>query len=112
MDWPVGSDGADIRAWAESAASIYWWPLLGWAAGVVILFILAVVFIRFPVRRRFWCEQAGREVEVEFEEDGPSRLRRFIAVASCTAFEPSTHVRCNRACLDPGGSSLGVRRQP
>lgn len=109
MDWPMGYDGAEMRAWAESAASIYWWPLLGWAAGVVILFTLAVLFIRFPVRSRFWCEQAGREVEVEFEED--SRLRRFIAVVSCTAFEPSTRVRCNRACLARDGSSLGLRRQ-
>ena len=28
MDWPMGYDGAEIRAWAESAASSYSWPLL------------------------------------------------------------------------------------
>jgi hypothetical protein len=64
----MGYDGAEIQAWAESAASTYWWPLLGWAAGAA-------------------------------------------AVVSCTAFEPSTHVRCRRACLDRDVSSLEVRRQ-
>jgi hypothetical protein len=111
MDWPMGYDGADMQALAESAASIFLWPLLAWAAGAVILLFLAVLFTRFPVRRRFWCEQTGREVEVELEEDGPPGLRRFIAVVSCTAFEPPTHVRCNRACLDRDFSSLEVRRQ-
>jgi len=111
MDWPMGYDGADIQALAASAASTYWWPLLGWAAGALILLFLAVLVTSFPVRRRFWCEQAGRKVEVEFEEDGPPGHRRSIAVVSCTAFEPSTYVRCHRACLDRNVSSLEVRRQ-
>lgn len=109
MDWPVGYDGADIQAWAESATSTFWWPLLGWAVGAVILLFLAALVITFPVRRRFWCEQAGREVEVAFEEAGPPGPRRFIAVVSCTAFEPSTRVWCDRACLNRDVSSLGVR---
>jgi hypothetical protein len=100
MDWPVGSEGVDIEAWAESAAHIYWWPLLAWAVGVVILLFLAVLITSSPVRRRFWCEEAGREVDVAFEEDGPPALRRYIAVVSCTAFSPSTLVQCHRACLD------------
>jgi hypothetical protein len=99
MDWALGYEGADIQALAESAASTYWWPLLAWATTVGILVSLAVLITRFPVRRRFRCEQAGREVEVAFEEDGPPALRRYIAVVSCTAFEPSTRVRCQRACL-------------
>ena len=37
MDWPMGYDGADVQVWAESAASTYWWSLLGWAAGALIL---------------------------------------------------------------------------
>ena len=111
MDWPMGSDGADIRAWAESVASTYWWPLLAWMAAVAILFLVAVLVTSFPVRRRFWCEQAGREVDVAFEEDGRPGLRRFVAVVSCSAFEPSTHVRCNRSCLDRDVSSLEVRRR-
>jgi hypothetical protein len=99
MDWPVGYDGADIRMWAESAVTAYWWPLLAWAAGAVLLLVLAVLAPRLPVRRRFWCTEAGREVVVEFEEDGPPGHGRFIAVLSCTAFEPSSRVECHRACL-------------
>ena len=110
MDWAMGSDGADIRAWAESVASTYSWPLLAWLAAAAILFLLAVLATSFPVHRRFWCEQAGREVDVAFEEEGRPGLRRFVAVVSCSAFEPSTHVRCNRACLDRDVSSLEVRR--
>jgi hypothetical protein len=81
MDWPMGTEGVDIEAWAESAANIYWWPLLAWVAGVVILLFLAVVITSSPVRRRFWCEQAGREVDVAFEEDGPHRLQPIDACA-------------------------------
>jgi hypothetical protein len=110
MDWPMGYDGADIQAWSESAASTYWWPLLGWGAVALFLLFLAVLVTGFPVRRRFWCEQAGREVDVEFEEEGPPGRRRFIAVVSCTAFEPSTHVRCDRACLDRDVTNLEVRQ--
>jgi hypothetical protein len=84
--------------------------LLGWAAGALILLLLAVVVTSFPVRRRFRCEQAGREVDVAFEEDGPPGLRRFVTVVSCTAFEPSTHVQCDRACLGRDVSSLELRR--
>jgi hypothetical protein len=47
---------------------------------------------------------------VEFEEEGPPGRRRFIAVVSCTAFEPSTHVRCDRACLDRDVANLEVRQ--
>jgi hypothetical protein len=111
MDWQMGYDGADIQAWAESAASIYWWPLFAWVAGAVILLFFAVLVTSFPVRRRFWCEQAGREVEVQLEEDGPPGLRRFIAVVSCTAFESPTHVRCHRTCLDRDVYSLEARRR-
>ena len=110
MDWPVGYDGADIQAWVDSVASAYW-PLMGWAAGVLILLSLAVLLTSFPVRRRFWCDDAGREVDVEFEEDGPPGRRRFIAVVSCTAFQPSTRVQCRRACLERDVSGLEVRRK-
>jgi hypothetical protein len=110
MDWPVGYDGADVRAWADGAASGYVWPLLAWAAVVTILFLLAVLATSFPVHRRFWCQQAGRDVDVAFEEDGRPGLRRFVAVVSCSAFEPSTQVRCNRSCLHRDVSSLEVRR--
>jgi hypothetical protein len=110
MDWQMGYDGADVRVWAESAASTYWWAWLGWIAGALILLFLAALVTSFPVRRRFWCAQAGREVEVAFEEEGPPALRRFTAVVSCSAFEPATHVQCHRTCLDRDVSGLEVRR--
>ena len=110
MDWPMGYDGADVQVWAESAASSYSWSLLAWAACAAILLLLVVLVTSFPARRRFWCEQAGREVDVEFQENGSPLLRRFVAVVSCTAFEPSAHVRCNRACLARDVSSLELPR--
>jgi len=110
MDWPMGYDGADIQLWAETAANAYVWPLLAWAAAAVILLLLAMLVTSFPVRRRFWCNQAGQEVDVAFEEGGPSGLRRFVAVVSCSAFNPSTRVRCDRACLSRDVSSLELRR--
>jgi hypothetical protein len=110
MDWPMSYDGPDIQVWAETAASAYLWPLLVWAGAAVILLLLAMLVTSFPVRRRFWCDQAGQEVDVAFEEDGPGGLRRFVAVVSCSAFAPSTHVRCDRACLSRDISALERRR--
>ena len=104
MDWQMGYEGAEIQAWAESAASIYWWPLFAWVAGAVVLLFFAVLVTGFPVRRRFWCEQAGREVDVDLEEHGAPGLRRFIAVRPCSAFEPSTAVMCRRSCLHRGAA--------
>ena len=106
----MGYEGADFQAWAETAANAYLWPLLAWAGAAVILLLLAMLVTSFPVRRRFWCNQAGQEVDVAFEEGGPSGLRRFVAVVSCSAFNPSTRVRCDRACLSRDVSSLELRR--
>ena len=101
MDWPMGYDGTEIfPQWVEPSVHIYLWPLIGWGVGAAILLLLAVLITRLPVRRRFWCEQAGREVEAAFEEAGSPGDRRYIAVLSCTAFEPMTHVRCHRSCLE------------
>ena len=41
---------------------------------------------------------------------GRERGEQLLAVVSCTAFEPSTHVRCNRACLARDVSSLELPR--
>lgn len=114
MDWPIGYD-EDIRGLAEGAAAAYsywWWPLMAWIVGIVVLLILAVLVTGRPVHRRFWCGPAGREVDVEFEEDGPPGSRRFIAVVSCTAFGPSPHVQCHRSCLDRDPARLEARKPP
>jgi hypothetical protein len=57
-------------------------------------------------RRRFWCAEAGREVEVLFEERGLPGMRWSAAVKSCPVFEPGTGIACHRHCL-----SATFRRQ-
>ena len=110
MDWPIAY-GGDLRELADGAAAAYWWwPLLAWVVGVVALLVVAVLVTGRPVHRRFRCEQAGREVDVEFEEDGLPGCRRFVAVVSCSAFGPSTDVQCRRSCLDRDVASLEVRK--
>ncbi len=100
MDWTMAYDAADVPAWIQPTVDIYLWPLIVWVAGATILLLLVAVVTSLPVRRRFWCEEAGREVEAAFEEDGPPGHRRYVAVVSCTAFEPATCLRCQRSCLD------------
>jgi hypothetical protein len=51
-------------------------------------------------RRRFWCANARREVEVEFEARGFPGFRWLTGVRSCPVFDPPTGVACGRACLD------------
>ena len=50
-------------------------------------------------RRRFRCAEAGREVEVLFEERGLPGMRWSAAVKSCPVFEPGTTIACRRHCL-------------
>jgi hypothetical protein len=101
MDWPIASPGWDVQeAWVESA-SMFGWGLLIWA-GVVATFavLLLPIISRTIRRRRFWCDRAQGEVEVEFEEQGIIGFRRAVAVRSCSVFDPPTHVHCRRSCLD------------
>lgn len=51
-------------------------------------------------RRKFWCAEARREVEVQFEERGLPGLPWSTAVRSCPVFDPPTAVGCRRRCLD------------
>lgn len=109
MEWPIAY--GDIRELADGAATAYWWwPLLAWVVGVVALLVVAVLVTGRPVHRHFWCVPAGREVDVEFEEDGLPGCRRFVAVVSCSAFGPSMDVRCRRSCLDRDVAGLEVRK--
>ena len=57
-------------------------------------------------RRRFRCAEAGREVEVLFEQRGLPGLRWSEAVKSCPVFEPGNPIACRRHCL-----SAKFRRQ-
>jgi hypothetical protein len=70
-----------------------------------VLVALVPILISLPRRvrrRRFWCAFQRREVEVEFEDNGPPGLRQPVAVRRCSAFDPPTAVACARRCLDVG----------
>lgn len=77
--------------------------------GMVLPFLMAagVLFLLFVggmtvfehaygiLRKRFWCEDMDKQVEVEFlTSDG-----KVYNVASCTAFEDKYCVTCGKACM-------------
>jgi hypothetical protein len=99
MDWlgagpSEGSEGMLVQSIADAVG----WGLVYLALVLAILLVLLVE--RVCRRRRFWCAQVGREVEVEFEEAGLPGFRHPVAVRGCTEFDPPTAVACNRRCLD------------
>ena len=51
-------------------------------------------------RKRFWCRDADRDVEVLYQTHGLPGFRRIAGVKSCTAFDPRNDVTCSRRCLD------------
>jgi hypothetical protein len=106
MDWPSGGplDGSEVVLVQGIADTIGWVLVI-----LAVLFAIPLLMVvdRVRRRRRFWCSQAGREVEVEFEETGVlPGFRHPVAVRSCTEFDPLTAVACNRRCLD---SNVRVR---
>lgn len=78
------------------------WGFLAWGMIATLVLLLATLAASRLARRRFWCAQAGSEVDVELEEHGVPGFRRFIAVRRCSAFTPSTSVTCRRSCLHGG----------
>jgi hypothetical protein len=102
MDWVMLSsewEGGD--AVVQTVAEGWGWTLLVWAAcALVVLLVTQLVMGPALKRRRFWCSQAKREVEVVFEERGWVGLRRPVAVRACSVFEPAFAVGCSRSCLD------------
>jgi hypothetical protein len=71
--------------------------------------LLGFLFLLFPLaiprritrrRRHFWCAIARERVDVEFEERGLPGFRKAIAVLSCSRFEPSSAIVCQRRCLN------------
>ena len=101
MEWPMlwtEWEAGDV--WVQNAADGVWWVLLIWAATVMGVLLLTQLVVGPALkRRRFICAEAGREVEVEFEEWGLAGLRRATAVRSCSVFDPPSVVQCRRACL-------------
>lgn len=101
MDWTMTYGPAE----PVGGGQVSWmvgWGLLAWGIVAALVLLLATVAASRLVHRRFWCAQAGCEVDVEFEEHGVPGFRRFIAVRRCSAFTPSTAVTCRQACLHGG----------
>jgi hypothetical protein len=99
MDWVLGSSGLDIGAmWGvQNVTDVLGWGLLG---ALLLLVPLVVLFSRATRRRRFWCAQSRREVEVQFTESGFPGFQCSRSVKRCSVFEPETEISCNRRCLD------------
>jgi len=98
MDWTrAWPDEAVATAWTQGIADALGWGVL---LSLLFLFPLVVLFSRAIRRRRFWCAQSGREVEVELEERGLPGFRRAVAVRSCSVFDPPAAIGCRRRCLD------------
>ena len=87
------------RAWVEATSETYGGVLLAWAIVVGALLLLLTLLSVPEACQRFWCVRARRAVEVVFEEYGLPGRRLPVAVVSCSAFDPPTDVRCERACL-------------
>lgn len=51
-------------------------------------------------RKRFWCRQADRDVEVVYQTRGIGPFRWITGVKTCTAFDPRNEVTCTRKCID------------
>ena len=102
MDWSMlwtEWEAGDLSV--QNAADGVWWVLLIWALLTLGVLLLTQLVVEPVLRRRhFVCAEAGREVEVEFEEWGVAGLRRAMAVRSCSVFDPPSAVQCRRACLN------------
>ena len=72
------------------------------ATGLGLVLCVWAVFAAMPVVKRvvtrsFWCRFRTRNVTVELQEDPWSG--RPIDITRCTAFEPSSAITCDKACL-------------
>lgn len=75
---------------------------LAGAAAVVAAVVITTVALGYwlaaaGVRRRFWCDAAGRAVEVEFQTRGLRRRR--VDVVRCSAFADGAPITCARRCV-------------
>jgi hypothetical protein len=106
MDSLIGFGAWDVQdMWVRSAADAVLWVMVGWGVVITAVLLLATLVVAVG-RRRFWCDQAQREVAVDFQENGFPGFRRPVAVLRCSAFQPPTAITCCRSCLEqPAGLS-------
>ncbi|HXJ84671.1 MAG TPA: hypothetical protein VMS64_39020 [Candidatus Methylomirabilis sp.] len=106
MDWPV-MWGNEIegawKLWLQGIADVLGSGLLYSGIVIVVALCLGSMFVIRTIRRRsFWCAEAQREVEVEFEGRGWPGFGLSLAVRGCSVFDPPSCVQCRRRCLDSG----------
>jgi hypothetical protein len=51
--------------WVRGAAEAVLWVMVGWGVVITAVLLLATLVVAVG-RRRFWCDQARREVTVDF----------------------------------------------
>ncbi len=103
MEWSAGLEEPvlnDPSTWAGLDSAL--WIMIGWGLGASGLLILMTVVVTRTRHLRFWCVDAGRNVEVDVEECGLVGLRPRRTVRSCTVFDPPTSVTCGCTCLARG----------
>ena len=100
VDTPAGMDLLTMwfQMWIEGFVRILAVVVIGMVVAAVPIAI-ATGFWRSVHRERFWCRLARRQVDVAFQRSRP--FGPFVAVASCSAFDPATSVSCARRCTDP-----------
>ena len=95
----TGEETEVIRSVAEAMG----WASLAWAVAFVLLALgLTLLATQVLRRRAFWCPGVGREVEVEFQDRGLLGFRAR-SVLSCSAFEDTREITCDRACVTEEG---------
>lgn len=100
MESVIATQGLELQqAWAELGSALSWAVVVWCAVATIFALLLLPIADRVIRRRHFWCQRAGDQVEVEFEESGLPGFRRPVAVRSCSVFDPPTAVTCGRSCL-------------
>jgi hypothetical protein len=85
--------------WLAFGVLIQWgWMLL--PVGIPLVVLLAGLLRRTTIWRAFWCPFARRSVEVRFVREGFNGVSHVVEVQSCSAFRPSSQVRCAKRCLE------------
>ncbi len=77
---------------------------LGWLSTPLVLAVLVILWDAWKERgrvRRFWCRDAGRDVEVLFVGNH---------VRACSAFEPMHAITCERNCRNAAYRRQASRR--
>jgi hypothetical protein len=94
-EWPM-----DASVAMESFVEFFVLVQVVALALMVLLLALSGPWFHWRVRRRrsFWCSQAQRPVEVEFEEHGVPGIRCTARVLTCSAFESPEAIACARRC--------------